>query len=140
MVFSYNNEALSCSKYVLNFWKFKALCSLWFFLITIKPCHVLSMFLTFGNLKRYVLIWFFLITIKPCHVLSMFLTFGHLKPYILIWFFLITIKPCHILSMFLTYYTVTVFTNLLHFESEGREKKIQLYHYEENELFSSMLN
>ena len=76
MVFSYNNEALSCSKHVLNFWKFKALCSLWFFLITIKPCHVLSMFLTFGNLKPYVLIWFVLITTKPCHVLSMFLTFG----------------------------------------------------------------
>ena len=26
---------------------------------------------------------------KPCHVLSMFLTFWHLKPYVLIWFVLI---------------------------------------------------
>ena len=25
---------------------------------------------------------------KPCHVLSMFLTFWHLRPYVLIWFVL----------------------------------------------------
>ena len=29
---------------------------------------------------------------KPCHVLSMFLTFWHLKPYVLIWFVLIKKK------------------------------------------------